>query len=91
MPYRRSAPDPRLGLTVLELQRRRCEQGEHDAAIVPASRVVYAPGGSRREVGEEYCRCCGETLAASPVRRPRTAENGRGHGTEEVPSNASPT
>jgi hypothetical protein len=37
-----------LGLTVLELQRRHCEQGEHDAAIVPARRVVYASGGRRR-------------------------------------------
>jgi len=42
---------------VLELQHRRCEQGEHDVAIVAASRVVYAPAGRRREVGDEYCRC----------------------------------
>jgi hypothetical protein len=58
MSYRRPVSDPRLGVTVLELQRRRCAQGEHDVAIVAASRVVYAPGGRRREVGDEYCRCC---------------------------------
>jgi hypothetical protein len=92
MPYRRPAADPRLGLTVLERQRRRCEQGEHDVPIVAAGRVVYTPGGRGREVGEQYCRCCGETLAAGPVRRPRTATDGRGHGSEEEePSNASGT
>jgi hypothetical protein len=91
MPYRPAAPDARLGVAVVELRHRRCEQGEHDVTIVPSGWVVYAPGCRRRRVGEHYCRCCGEALAAGPVRRPRTADDGRGHGNEEVPSRASGT
>ncbi|MGO9753079.1 MAG: hypothetical protein ACLP22_16540 [Solirubrobacteraceae bacterium] len=75
MPYRAPAPDARLGIAVVERQRRRCEQGEHDVAVVPAGRVVYAPGGRRRAVGERYCRYCrycGVRLAAGSVQSPRT-------------------
>ncbi len=76
MPYRSPAPDVRLGLAVVECQHGRCQQGEHDVTIVPADRLVYASGGRRRAVGERYCRCCGERLAAGPVKSPRTCRGG---------------
>ncbi len=88
MPYRSPAPDARLGLAVVELQRLRCERGEHDVSIVAADRVVYAPGGRQRAVAERYCRCCGERLAAGPEKSPRTGGHRPGADTEEITLNA---
>jgi hypothetical protein len=89
MPCRSPAPDARLGLAVVERERERQRlRCEHDVTVVAADRVVYAPGGRRRAVGERYCRCCGERLAAGSVKSPRTGCNRPGADTEEITLNA---
>ena len=73
--------DLRGELTAVELQHLRCLAGEHDVAVVPAHRVVYAPGGGRRQTGERFYRYC-QCKLADPVKRPRTGSHRPGPDTE---------